>query len=160
MAIITTNTSLKIGYDQQAYIVGQTSVINASDLGIAIPFIAEFTGNITRIGIPISTVATAVTNLNVGIMASNATGDLPSDTYLATPNTVSLPTSGITLIQQNLTNPVAVTRGTVYWIVYRPNGSFTGSVTLYITTGLSVQIISHWRSAARNSSQRLMWKIS
>lgn len=151
MALVTTNTSLKIGYDQQAYVVGSTSVINASDLGVAIPFIAEFTGNITRVGIPISTVATAVTNLNVGIMASNGTGDLPSDTYLATPDTVSLPTSGITLVQETLTNPVAVTRGNVYWVVFRPNGSFTGSVTLYITTGLSVQLLTHWRSATRNS---------
>ena len=152
MAIVTTNTILRMGYDQQSYIVGSTSIINASTTGVAIPFLAEFTGNITKIGVPISTVTTAVTNLDVGIMASNATGDLPSDTYLATPNTISLATSGISLNEITLTNPVSVTRGTVYWVVYKPNGSFTGSVTLYITTGLSVQLITHWRAATRAAS--------
>lgn len=152
MALVTTNTNLKIGYDQQAYVVGSTSTINSTATGVAIPFIAEFTGNITRVGIPISAVTSTVSNLQVGIMASNATGDLPSDTYLQTPDLVSLPTSSIVLTQQTLTNPVAVTRGNVYWIVYKPNGSFGGAVTLYITTGLSVQLLSHWRSATRAAS--------
>jgi hypothetical protein len=152
MAIITTGTCLKIGYDQASYIVGSTSVINASTTGVAIPFIADFTGSITRIGIPISTVSTAVTNLDVGIMDSNATGDLPSDTFLATPNTISLSVGGISLTQQTLTNAVSVTRGNVYWIVFKPNASFTGSVTLYITTLLSIQVFSHWRAATRTAS--------
>lgn len=152
MAIITTTTCLKIGYDQSSYIVGSTSVINASTTGVAIPFISDFTGNITKIAIPISTVTTAVTNLDVGIMDSNATGDLPSDTFLATPDTISLSTGGISLQQQTLTNAVSVTRGNVYWIVFKPNASFTGSVTLYITTALSIQVFSHWRAASRSAS--------
>ena len=152
MALVTTNTCLKIGYDQQAYIVGSTSTINSNATGVAIPFLAEFTGNITRVGIPISAVSTSVTNLDVGIMNSNATGDLPSDTFLATPDTISLATSGILLTQQTLTNVVSVTRGNVYWVVFKPNASFTGSVTLYITTGLSVQLMTHWRSATRTAS--------
>lgn len=152
MAIVTTSTSLKIGYDQQSYVVGSTSTINSNATGVAIPFLAEFTGNITRVGIPISAVTSSVTNLDVGIMASNATGDLPSDTFLATPNTISLATSGVVLTEITLTNPVSITRGNVYWVVYRPNASFGGAVTLYITTGLSVQLLSHWRSATRAAS--------
>lgn len=132
MAIITTDTRLKIGFDQRIVTAGSTVVISSTAGGLALPFIAQFTGNITRVAVSSSIIVTAITNLDIGIMASNATGDLPSDTFLASPNTTSFSTvSTPTLYNITLTNPVSITTGTVYWLVLKPNSSFTGNGNFY-----------------------------
>lgn len=153
MALITTNTSLKIGYDQRSFNSGNIITISATTGGLALPFLAQFTGNITRVVANISGVATSMTNLQVGIMASNATGDLPSDTYLATPNTFSATaTTTPYMLVINLTNPVSVVKGTVYWLVYKPNGSFTGNITLYQNFAGIFSYNGSWRSSTRSAS--------
>jgi hypothetical protein len=127
MAIITTNTRMKIGYDQRHTVTaGQVSVSNANG-GCALPFKAQFTGTITRIAF-CATVFVSVTNLQVGIMLSNAAGSQPSDTYIAAPNIFAQPTSALAQYVITLTNPIAVVKGQEYWIVFRGNGSLTGNI--------------------------------
>jgi hypothetical protein len=153
MALITTNTSLKIGFDQRFFTSGNTSTINSTTVGVALPFLAQFTGSITRVVLT-AVINTNYTNLNVGIMGSNATGDLPSDTYLATPNvqsgsTNSIPTNYII----NLTNSVSVVKGQVYWLVFRPLGTFTGTLQVYYNHFLGlVSYNGQYRTALRTAS--------
>ena len=64
-------------------------------------------------------------------MQSNATGDLPSDIFLATPNTISLIASPPPIYYTiNLDNAIPVIKGNIYWLVYKPNASFTGKLVL------------------------------
>lgn len=152
MAIVTVNTNLKIGYDQRSFTSGNPQTISATTGGLAIPFLAQFSGNITRV-VMSATVATNYTNLNVGIMASNATGDLPSDTYISTPNVQSgsansTPTNYII----NLTNSVAVTKGQVYWLVFRPLGTFTGNLSVYQNHYGIYSYNGQWRASTRSAS--------
>jgi hypothetical protein len=153
MALVTANTSFKIGYDQRSFGSGNVVTINSTATGLAIPFLAQFSGSLTRVIASIQAINTSITNLDVGIMASNATGDLPSDTYLATPNTISA-TSTATPYELviNLTNPVSVVKGTVYWLAYKPNASFTGIITLYQNFAGVFSYNGTWRSATRASS--------
>ena len=150
MALVTVNTNLKIGFDQRWFASGNTSTINGTNVGLAIPFVAQFTGSITRIAYS-ATVATAFSNLDVGLMLSNAAGNLPINTYINTPNTISgsinsTPTNYIV----NLTNPVSVTKGTVYWLVFRPNASFTGNLSIYYNHYVgSVSYNGFWKVATR-----------
>ena len=153
MALFTADTLLKIGFDQRGYITGQTTTVSATTGGLAVPLVSQFTGNVTRLLMP-AIVNSNYTNLQVGLMASNATGDLPSDTYLQTPNIQSGSANAVsTNYTITLTNPVAVTKGSVYWVVYKPNASFTGSIAIY---HLQYQVVQqyggYWRAASRSSS--------
>lgn len=149
MPLVTSNTSIKLGYEM-GYGQGGGVAIDSPSAGCALPFLADFTGNITRVilyTIAISTfvfdptrtppyyyvdnISTDITNLNVGIMQSNATGDLPSDIFLATPNTISLIASPPPIYYTiNLDNAIPVIKGNIYWLVYKPNASFTGKLVL------------------------------
>lgn len=149
MAIVTVNTNLKLGYDQRTNTTAASSIINASNTGVALPFYAQFTGSITRVVLS-GFVSTAVTNLDVGIMGSNAAGNLPDNIYIATPNTISLSvnsTSANYVI--NLTNSVSVTKGVVYWLTFRPNASFTGNVSVHQNFFGIYSYMGQWRSATR-----------
>jgi hypothetical protein len=130
MALITVNMPLQFGYEYANNLTATGTTVNSTATGYAYPFIPEITGSITHIALPINSVTTAVTNLDVGIMASNAAGNLPINIYSATPNTLSIAVQGSSLTEITLTNPVSVTRGTVYWLAVRPNASFTGNISL------------------------------
>ena len=131
MAIITTNTSLKIGYDYRTYTVGSTVVISSINGGRALPFQSQFTGSITRV-ILSAIISTSVTNLDIGIMGPNPTGSLPSDTFLAIPNTFSASTNTTpTNYIINLDNSISVVKGQVYYLTFKPNASFTGNLSIY-----------------------------
>lgn len=152
MAIVTVNTNLKLGFDQRAFTSGNTTTVAATTGGLSIPFEAQFTGSITRV-VMSAVLNSNITNLQVGIMASNATGDLPSDTYLSTPNifsgsTSSTPTNYII----NLTNSVSVVKGTVYWLTFKPNTSFTGSITIYQNHYGIYSYNGQWRASTRATS--------
>jgi hypothetical protein len=152
MALVTTNTLLKIGFDQRTFPSTNLFTVNASTSGLALPFYAQFTGNITRV-IMSHTVQTSYTNLDVGLMASNATGDLPSDTFLQTPNTISGTVNATpSNLIINLTNSVAVTKGQVYWLVFKPNASFSGILSIYQNFTVTLSYNGQWRSATRTSS--------
>lgn len=127
MAIITTNTRMKIGYDQRNTTNGNSVSITNANGGCALPIKAQFTGTITRIAF-FAQVFTSVTNLQVGIMLSNAAGSQPSDTYIAAPNIFAQPTSAHAQYVITLTNPIAVVKGQEYWIAFRGNGSLTGNI--------------------------------
>ena len=130
MALITVNMPLQFGYEYANNLTGTGTTVSSTATGYAYPFIPEITGSITHIALPINSVTTAVTNLDVGIMGSNAAGNLPDNTYAATPNTLSIAVQGSSLTEIVLTNSVSVTRGTVYWLAVRPNASFTGNISL------------------------------
>jgi hypothetical protein len=133
MAIITTNTSLKIGYDYRVYTVGTTRVINSVNGGLSLPFQSQFTGSITRVVLS-AIITTSVTNLDIGIMGPNATGSLPSDAFLAIPNTFSASTNTTpTNYIINLDNSISVIKGQVYYLTFKPNASFTGNLSVYRT---------------------------
>lgn len=100
-----------------------------------------------------ATLNSNTTNLDIGIMGSNATGDLPSDTYLATPNTFSGSANATpTNYTINLTNSVSVTKGQVYWLTFRPNASFSGNISIYQNHYLLYSYGGYWRSATRSAS--------
>ena len=153
MALVTVNTSIKIGFDQRYFTSGNTSTINGTTVGLAMPFVAQFTGSITRV-VMSATVATNYTNLQVGIMSSNAAGNLPNDVYIQTPNiqsgsSSSTPTNYII----NLTNAVSVVKGTVYWLVFKPNASFTGNLSIYYNHYIStISYNGYWKVATRIAS--------
>lgn len=133
MAIITTNTSLKIGYDYRIYQEGTLATISSINGGRALPFQSQFTGSITRV-ILSAIINTSVTNLDIGIMGPNAAGNLPSDTFIAIPNTFSASTNTIpTNYIINLDNSISVIKGQVYFLTFKPNASFTGNLSIYIT---------------------------
>jgi hypothetical protein len=132
MAIITTNTRIKIGYDQRSTVTAGGVTVSNANGGCALPIKAQFTGNITRIAF-FATVNTSITNLQVGMMLSNAAGSQPSDTYIAAPNIFAQPTTANAQYIITLTNPIAVTKGGEYWIVFRGNGSLTGVITIQAT---------------------------
>lgn len=167
MAIVTANTSLQLGF-YRSYMNGSGLLIDSTSAGVALPFLAEFTGNITRVALftgsvvvytftptftQTTVISTDITNLNVGIMGSNAIGDLPSDTFLATPNTISI-TAGPPPLYYiiNLDNAIPVIKGNVYWIVYKPNASFTGTLAVNVSTGSNYRLNGSWRTANRASS--------
>ena len=166
MAIVTANSSLQLGlYKGDLY--DASIVIDSPSAGVALPFLADFTGNITRVALftgsvvvytftptftQTTVISTDITNLNVGIMGSNAIGDLPSDIFLATPNTISIVASPPPLYYTiNLDNAVPVVKGNVYWIVYKPNASFTGSLVVTVGSG-SEGKSGLWKVATRTSS--------
>jgi hypothetical protein len=160
MALVTVATNLKLGYDQRGYASGNTSTINSTATGVALPFYAQFTGSITRVVLS-ATVGTAVTNLDVGLMGSNAAGNLPNNTYISTPNTISLSASTTpTNYVINLTNAISVTKGTVYWLAFRPNASFTGSVNVYQNHYGIYSYMGQWRSATRIASNWVQGSIT
>lgn len=131
MAIITTNTSLKIGYDYRTYTVGSTVVISSIDGGLSLSFQSQFTGSITRV-ILSAIISASVTNLDIGIMGPNPTGSLPSDTFLAIPNIFSASTNTTpTNYIINLDNSISVVKGQVYYLTFKPNASFTGNLSIY-----------------------------
>jgi hypothetical protein len=132
MAIITTNTRMKIGYDQRHIVTAGPVSVNNANGGCALPIKAQFTGTITRIAF-FAQVFTSVTNLQIGIMLSNAAGSQPSDTYIAAPNIFANPVAPTAEYVITLTNPIAVIKGQVYWIVFRGNGSLTGFIEIYAT---------------------------
>lgn len=152
MAIVTANGVFQIGYDQRTYESRSTITISGTTVGLAMPFVAEFTGSITRVVIPIATVTSAVTNLNIGIQAFAGSG-LPSGTFLATPNTVSFATQSF---QSNyvltLTNPVSVTMGQFYYIVVLPNASFTGAMSIHYLQTTSQNMAGLLRPSTRVAS--------
>lgn len=149
MALVTVGTNLKLGYDNRPFVQGNSSTINSTSTGVALPFYAQFTGSITRV-VMSAFISTAVTNLDVGLMGSNAAGNLPDNTYIATPNTISLAVnSDVAHYVINLTNPVSVTKGTVYWLAFRPNASFTGVVSVYQNHYGIYSYMGQWRSATR-----------
>ena len=154
MALVTEYTALQIGFDQRAYESRAFVTISSTTGGVALPFFAEFTGDITRVVMPISSVSTAVSNLQVGIQAmSTGTSGLPSGTFLATPNIVSLP---VQTFNSNtvltLTNPVSVTKGNIYYIVFLPNGSFTGNVNIHYNMTSIAGYNALLRTAIRTAS--------
>lgn len=152
MAIVTTNTNLKIGFDIRHIPTHITFTVGASTSGLSLPFEAQFTGNITRVVLT-AVLSSNVTNLNVGIMGSNAAGDLPSDTFLSTPNTFSGSANATnTNYIINLTNSVAVTKGNTYWLTFKPNASFTGSLNIVQTFYGGISYNGFWRSATRTTS--------
>ena len=152
MAIITTNTNLKIGFDLRSIPTHTTFTVGASTSGVALPFEAQFTGNITRVVLT-AVLSSNVTNLNVGIMGSNAAGDLPSDTFLATPNTFSGSANATnTNYIINLTNSVAVTKGNTYWLTFKPNASFSGSLNIVQAFYGGTSYNGTWRPATRTTS--------
>jgi hypothetical protein len=166
MAIVTANSSLQLGFYRGSS-NGVGVLIDSPSAGLALPFIADFTGNITRIALftgnilvytftPTFTftdvISTDITNLDIGIMGSNATGNLPSDTFLATPNTISITASPPPLYYIiNLDNTVPVVKGNVYWIAYKPNASFTGKIVVTVTSGTYI-FNGFWKIANRTSS--------
>lgn len=152
MAIVTVNTNIKIGYDLRAIPTATAFTVTGTGGGLALPFEAQFTGNITRI-VMTAVLSSNVTNLDVGLMGSNAAGDLPSDTYLATPNTFSGSANATnTNYIINLTNSVAVTKGNTYWLTFRPNASFTGSLNINQAFFGATSYNGTWRSATRTTS--------
>lgn len=152
MALVTSNGVFQIGYDQRLYESRSTITINSTTVGLAMPFVAEFTGNITRVVIPIATVTSAVTNLDIGIQAFAGSG-LPSGTFLATPDTVSFATQSF---QSNyvltLTNPVSVTMGQFYYVVVLPNASFTGTMSIHYLQTTSQNMAGLLRPSTRAAS--------
>lgn len=167
MAIVTANSSLQLGY-YKGFTSSTGFVIDSTSAGVALPFLADFTGNITRVALftgsvvvytftptftQTTVISTDITNLNVGIMGSNAIGDLPSDTFLATPNTISI-TAGPPPLYYiiNLDNAVPVIKGNVYWIVYKPNASFTGTLAVVVTNSSYYMLNGSWKVANRASS--------
>ncbi len=164
MALVTANCSFILGFDQRPYESRSALTISGTTTGLAMPFIAEFTGTITRVVIPIASVTTAVTNLDIGIQAFGG-GGLPSGTFLATQNTVSFSTQAFpSNYVLTLTNPVSVTMGQFYYIVVIPNGSFTGNISFHylITTAQnysgmlrpSTRVASAWVRAVSGSSSQ------
>jgi hypothetical protein len=132
MAIITTNTRLKIGYDQRHTVTSGGVDVSGANGGCALPIKAQFTGTITRIAF-FATVNTSITNCQIGMMLSNAAGTQPSDTYIAAPNIFAQPATANAQYIITLTNPIAVTKGGEYWIVFRGNGSLTGFMRVQAT---------------------------
>ena len=152
MALVTTNTNLKIGFDIRHIPTTTAFTVTGTGGGLSLPFEAQFTGNISRV-VMTAVVSTNVTNLDVGIMGSNAAGDLPSDTYLAVPNTFSGSANATnTNYIINLNNPVAVVKGNVYWLTFRPNASFSGSLNIIQAFYGGVSYNGFWRSATRATS--------
>jgi hypothetical protein len=166
MAIITANSSLQLGYNK-GISSASSLLINSPSTGAALPFVADFTGNITRVALftgdvtvyttrPFTStyyISTDITNLDVGIMESNVTKDLPSDTFLATPNTISIVAGPPPLYYTiNLDNAVPVVKGNVYWIAYKPNASFTGTLVMTISSFFPYVYNGLWRIARRTSS--------
>lgn len=147
MAIITTNTKLKIGYDQRNQRTAGTQTINNTVGGVALPFKSQFTGSITRV-ILSATLNSNVTGLEVGIMGSTAAGDLPSNTFLATPNVFSGSTAAFQNYTITLTNPVSVTKGAVYWLAFRGNG-FTGNMSVHNSLSSDTSYNGTYRAAVK-----------
>jgi hypothetical protein len=160
MALVTVGTNLKLGYDQRSLTTGTSSTINSTATGVALPFYAQFTGSITRVVLS-GTVSTAVTNLDVGLMGSNAAGNLPNNTYISTPNTISLSVNSTPANYViNLTNAISVTKGTVYWLAFRPNASFTGVVSVYQNHYGIYSYMGQWRSATRIASNWIQGSVT
>jgi hypothetical protein len=164
MAIITTNTILKIGYDYRVFTAGTFTTISSSNGGLALPFQSQFTGSITRV-ILSAIINTSVTNLDIGIMGPDAAGSLPSDTFIAVPNTFSASTNTTpTNYIINLNNSISVIKGQVYYLTFKPNASFTGNLSIYQTHygyqtsayngnyEVSTRSVSGWSRGNGNSS--------
>jgi len=152
MAIVTANANLRLGYDQRIYQAGSTSTVSSATGGLALSFLSQFTGSITRV-ILSAIINTSVTDLDVGIMGLDVGGTLPTDTFLATPETISLTvnsTSANYII--NLTNPVSVVKGSAYWLTFKPKSSFTGSLAIYNSHYGSSQYNGLCYSATRSNS--------
>lgn len=152
MAIVTVNTNLQIGYNQRSFAGNNQTTINSTATGLSLPFLAQFTGSLTRL-VFYALLSSNITNLEVGIMASNATGDLPSDTFLATPNVFSASSNTATSpFTITLTNAVSVVKGNVYWLTFKPNGSYTGVISIAQNHYGLYSYNGQWRASTRAAS--------
>lgn len=168
---LTSNTSLIYGYSIPLRRWGQTSTSSyfrcktgwSSPVqwqnGVAVGFMPEASGTITKISFNVASITSSLSNILVGIMSpvltgsSGSTAAYPSNTFL-TYDTVSISNYGWN--DYTLTTPYTATVGQMFFIAAKIDASTTGDLTFLVRESATGQ--QQWNHMAHkrpNSFYRL-----